>query len=287
MEAPFVSVIIPCYNHGKYLPEAFQSIWLQDYPNIEIIVVDDGSADDTKQVTEKYPEVKYIYQANQGLSAARNTGIKNSKGEFLVFLDADDWLLPEAIDTNLLYMRQDENIAFVSGAHEKVFIETGKIENEIQEINENHYWHLLQGNYIGMHATVMYRRSVFNEFLYDTTLKACEDYDLYLKISRKYSVSHHTKKIAAYRIHNSNMSGNTVLMLNSVLKVLERQKKNLNNKSEQKAFENGKKIWKEYYCTILYKEVVSKKLPFSKQTLFTFLQYQPVLALPYLKNHRR
>ncbi len=121
MNAPLVSVIIPCYNHGKYLPEAFESVWKQNYQNTEIIVVDDGSADDTKQITEKYQSVKYLYQSNQGLSAARNTGIKNSTGDFLIFLDADDWLLDDAIITNVNYMLQDEKIAFVSGAHEKVF----------------------------------------------------------------------------------------------------------------------------------------------------------------------
>jgi glycosyltransferase involved in cell wall biosynthesis len=286
MQQPLVSVIIPCYNHGRYLPEAFESIWSQEYENVEIIVVDDGSTDDTKQVADKYPSVKYVYQLNKGLSEARNTGIKNSEGQFLIFLDADDWLLPNAINTNLSYMNQFEEIAFVSGAHEKIFIDTGKIIDEFQEVTSNHYWHFLQGNYIGMHATVMYRRSVFNQFLFDTGLKACEDYDLYLKISRNHPVFHHTTKIAAYRIHSSNMSGNIPFMLDSVLAVLDRQKGNLRNNSERKAFENGKKTWKKYYCKMLFNEARLKKLPFSQQRLFTFLKHQPKLALSYIVNHK-
>lgn len=286
MNYPLVSVIIPCYNHGRYLKDAFESVWTQSYPNIEIIVVDDGSTDNTREVTESSNNVKYIYQSNQGLSAARNTGIKNSSGKFLVFLDADDWLLPGAVQTNVQFIMQDDSLAFVSGAHQKIFVETGKIVDEIEEINSNHYWHLLQGNYIGMHATVMYRRSVFDEFLYDTTLKACEDYDLYLNITRKYPVLHHTKKIAGYRLHNSNMSGDRVLMLETVLKVLVRQKKKLNNNWEKKAFENGKKVWKKYYSSILYKEVMLKKLPFSTHILYTLLQHWPRLAISYIINYK-
>lgn len=282
MDHPLVSVIIPCYNHGRYLPEAFKSVWSQHYPNTEIIVVDDGSTDNTREITKNSAGVKYIHQNNKGLSAARNTGIKNSKGEFLIFLDADDWLLPGAIQTNLDCIRQDKRLAFVSGAHQKVFIETGKTVDEIEEITSNHYCHLLQGNYIGMHATVMYRRRIFNEFLYDTSLRACEDYDLYLKISRKHPVIHHSWKIAAYRIHDTNMSANRILMLNTVLKVLNRQKNSLNNKSEKKAFQNGKTVWKKYYCPILYDEEILKKLPFSAQVLLTLLKHQPKLGLKYI-----
>ena len=282
---PLVSVIIPCFNHGRYVVEALESIWAQAYPATEGIVVDNGSTDNTKEILEKIQGVKYIYQKNQGLSAARNTGIKNSKGNFLIFLDADDWLLPRSIETNIRLLQSNKTLAFVSGAHEKIFVETGKIEEEFQKIDSDHYLHLLQGNYIGMHATVTYRRSVFNEFLFDITLRACEDYDLYLNISRKYPVLHHTKKIAAYRIHTFNMSGNIQMMLFTVLKVLDRQKDNLRTNSEKKAYKNGQKIWKEYYCSLLYKKISSTQLFFNTEALATLIKYQPELGLKYiLKN---
>lgn len=83
--SPLVSIIIPCYNHGKYLANAIQSIYSQTYQYFEIIVVDDGSIDNTKSVCEEHPNVEYIYQKNSGLSSARNTGIKYAKGNFLVF----------------------------------------------------------------------------------------------------------------------------------------------------------------------------------------------------------
>src|SRR5215218_5526383 len=86
-----VSVIITTYNHSHYLPQAISSVLRQDFQNKEIIVVDDGSKDNTKEIVAQYPQVRYIYQTNKGLSAARNTGIDNSTGEYLIFLDADDW----------------------------------------------------------------------------------------------------------------------------------------------------------------------------------------------------
>jgi glycosyltransferase involved in cell wall biosynthesis len=279
---PLVSVIIPCYNHGAYLNEAFGSIQKQNYPAIEVIVVDDGSEDDTKQVTLSSPGVKYVYQANAGLSAARNTGIRHSTGEYLIFLDADDWLYPGAVETNLNYLLQDERLAFVSGAHDKVFTDTGTVKEEMVEIASNHYQHLLQGNYIGMHATVMYRRWVFDEFQYDVTLRRCEDYDLYLKIARKYPVVHHTEKIAAYRLHTSNMSGNIPAMLSTVLEVLKRQEDNLKSEAERQSYIKGGKVWKEYYCAELYQKLRKKKVPVSLTALNTLLRYRYRLYIKFL-----
>ena len=114
---PLVSVIIPCYNHGRYLAYAIDSVLTQNYDRIEIIVIDDGSVDDTAMVAKKYDQVIYYYQTNQGLSASRNRGVELSKGDFIVFLDADDWLLPNAIQLNLQKLQQHPEAALVSGAH--------------------------------------------------------------------------------------------------------------------------------------------------------------------------
>lgn len=279
---PLVSVIIPCYNHGAYLPEAFASIRQQEYPAIEVIVVDDGSTDNTREVTVRSAGVKYIYQRNQGLSAARNTGIRYAKGEMLVFLDADDWLLPGAIETNVRYLQQNEKLAFVSGAHDKVFVDTGLVKEEAQEVSANHYCQLLQGNYIGMHATVMYRRWVFDALQYDVSLKSCEDYDLYLNIARNFPVAHHTQKIAAYRLHTSNMSANIPMMLKTVLQVLNRQQNRLRTPDEEQAYKKGHTIWKTYYTKELYQKLLHKKISASKEVYLTFLKNHPILFLKYM-----
>jgi len=279
---PKVSVIIPCFNHGSYLSEAVESVWMQNYPATEVIVVNDGSTDNTEEIARQIAGIKYIYQKNQGLSAARNTGIRNSTGEFFIFLDADDWLLAGAIDININYLIQNEALAFVSGAHEWFTVEDGKSIDVAREINGDHYLHLLQGNYIGMHATVMYRRWVFDYFLFDETLMACEDYDLYLKIARKFAVSHHMHKIAAYRIHKTNMSWNIPMMLSNALQVLGRQKESLQTTREKHAYKNGLKIWKEYYSSELYTGLSNNKFPVTLKGLLLLVKLKPKRGLKYL-----
>jgi glycosyltransferase involved in cell wall biosynthesis len=273
-----VSVIITCYNHSQYLNQAINSVRCQTYKNIEIIVVDDGSTDATKSVARQNADVNYIYQHNQGLSAARNTGIKHSKGEFLMFLDADDFFYENAISINLGHIISNEKLAFVSGSHNIVYTITGKIQPVIKNVSDHHYIHLLKGNYIGMHASVMYRRWVFNEFLFDTSLKACEDYDIYLKITSKYPVLHHAHVIAAYCMHHSNMSGNISLMLESAVTVLKRQKNKLYNDAEITAYQEGLKNWKSYYIQELEKKLFTTK-SFSLNEYLTLLKYDSNLTL--------
>lgn len=257
MHNSIISVIVPCYNHGRYLQEAIDSVRMQENVTTEIVVVDDGSSDNTKEVATANKGVKYVYQKNGGLSNARNTGIKHATGDYFLFLDADDWLLPGALQTNLKLLEAHPEAAFVSGGHEKVFTATGKKLVEDIVVTENHYQHLLQGNYIGMHATVLYRRWAFEHLRFDESLKACEDYDVYLKIARQHPVIHHTKLIAAYRIHGHNMSGNIRLMLNSAKLVLLRQKPHLRSNAEIEALANGMKVWRNYYADQLLQQIKS------------------------------
>ena len=263
-----VSVIIPCYNHGHYLPEAIESVLGQTYGQVEVVVVDDGSTDNTREAAARYPQVRYVHQHNQGLSATRNTGVRHSRGELLVFLDADDWLYPQALETNVRYLLQHEDAAFVSGAFARVLVEENLTREEAREIKSDHYWHLLRGNYIGMPAVMMYRRWAFNEFLFDVSAPdSCGDYDLSLRVARKYPVVHHTEKVAAYRIHASNMSSNIPVMLSSTLKVLKRQEAELKTEQEKKAYAKGKIIWTDYYCNELYQKLRSGKAAVNKASL--------------------
>jgi len=284
-KSSLVSVIIPCYNHGHYLPVAIESVLQQTHPIVEIIVVDDGSTDNTKQVAQGYAKVKYIRQKNQGLSASRNTGIKNCSGDWVIFLDADDWLYPDAIETNLHYLRQNEQAAFVSGSYDNVDEAKNIIAECKVEINANHYQHFLHYNYVGMISTVLYRRWIFDEFLFDETLKACEDYDLYLKIARKYPVIHHTEKIAAYRKHSSNMSLDFEVMLASALSVLQRQKDLLQTSAETEAYKRGQLFWRRYYAMKSYLRVRSAKTKLFKRDLSFLLKARPYLFFKFIVVH--
>ena len=247
---PLVSVIIPSYNHARYIGRAIQSVLAQTGADWEIVVVDDGSIDDTRAVVAKYPEATYVYQKNQGLSAARNTGTGVSRGTLLVFLDADDRLLPGALEAGMCSCAANPDAGFVSGRHVRVDPSGETIAREENpQPDSDHYLALLRGNYIGMHATVMYRRDILQAAGgFDVRLPACEDYDLYLRIARDFPVSIHHQMVAEYWIHDSNMSNDVGLMLATVLGVLLKQRPHTSDDPRRKlALEEGISIWKKYY----------------------------------------
>lgn len=286
---PKVSVVITCFNHGHFLGEAIRSVLRQTYQPIEIVVVDDGSTDNTSAVAASFPAVKYVYQKNAGLSAARNTGVTESIGKYLVFLDADDWLYDEAIAINLNFLKRHKNCVFVSGDHHKVDRWKNVIPGDAaRHVEKNHFVELLRGNYIGMHATVMYHRIVFSEFQFDTTLQACEDYDLYLRVAKKYHVCSHDHKIAAYRIHDTNMSKDIPMMVSNIERVLARQKPEL-TKKELEAVEEGLHSWRLYYANKLFERVKENykqngALPVEREFRF-LLRHTPVKILKYVARH--
>jgi glycosyltransferase involved in cell wall biosynthesis len=245
-----VSVVIPCYKQAGFLAEAIESVLAQSHPHLEVIVVDDGSPDDTSDVAALYPRVRCIRQENQGLSAARNTGIRESKGEFLVFLDADDRLTPKALESGVQHLRQCPSAAFVAGRHRNIAIDGSPLPTRQRpDIGRDHYVELLRANYIGCPATVMYRRAVFDDVLgFDATVNPASDYDLYLRIARKFATSLHTEIVAEYRKHGDSMSNNHQLMLNHIARVLQSQLKEVSgNRRHEEACRTGIKFYQHLY----------------------------------------
>ncbi len=220
-----ISVIIPCYKQARYLREAIESVLAQTYPYFEIIVVDDGSPDDTPDIAKGYSGIRYVRQNNQGVSAARNTGISESKGDYLIFLDADDRLLPTALQTGLSCLDDHPEFAFASGHIRLISSDGSPLPSPEQScIERDHYLTLLQGNYIWTPAAVIFRRSVFEfGFVYDTSFSGSADWDLYLRISRSLAVSCHGNVVAEYRVHGAGMTSDSGLMLKECLAVLRAQ----------------------------------------------------------------
>jgi glycosyltransferase involved in cell wall biosynthesis len=255
---PLVSVIITSYNQARFLGDAIESILTQTYSQFEVIVVDDGSTDNALEVVARYPRPRYIRQDNQGLSAARNTGLRESNGAYVVFLDADDRLLPIALETGVNCLRAHPKCGFVSG-HYSVIKSDGspKPLRQVPCVERDHYHALLCKNYIGMHATVMYRRDIFESIgKFNTSLRACEDYDLYLRIAARVPIYCHDKLIAEYRQHDANMSRNHQLMLESALSVLQSQRKYVKGHKEyEKAYRTGIKFWHSLFGDPLVTEV--------------------------------
>mgnify|MGYP006281647593 CR=1 FL=1 len=225
-----ISVIITCYNHGRYLGKAIQSVKSQGIDDVELIVVDDGSTDNTSDVASEFSGIQYLWQENEGLSSARNTGFHASRGEYVVFLDADDWLLPEALQTVAGHAEASSSPGILIGGHVKAYDTPSGIshgEPYAPDLGKDPYASLLQSNVVEMHAAVAYRRDVLQAINgFDETLPAAEDYDVLLRIARDYpeSVRCYSEPVAAYRRHGANMTGNPALMLESTLDVLRRHR---------------------------------------------------------------
>ena len=125
MTDPLVSVIIPVYNGGRYLRAALESVFAQTYRPFEVIVVDDGSSDDSGVIAQSFPDVRYIHQTNQGVAAARNNGIDAAQGEFFAFLDQDDVWTPEKLKLQITQLLSDPELGYTL-TQQQFFLEPGE-----------------------------------------------------------------------------------------------------------------------------------------------------------------
>jgi SAM-dependent methyltransferase len=252
-DGALVSIVIVCYNQARYLAEAIESALAQLYQPVEILVVDDGSTDETPAVVQGFQSIRYVHQVNRGLPAARNIGLRSSTGDFVAFLDADDRLLPNAVQAGLECFRECPEAAFVFGRFQNIYRDGSPAPTAAEEfIEQEHYLHLLQGNFIGMHGTVLYRRAALAATGgFDETLRACEDYELYMRTARTFPIRGYRELVAEYRKHDTNMSRDPVFMLKSVLGVLNRERTCIHDARHRAALETGVRVWKEYYGKLL------------------------------------
>lgn len=219
-----VAVVIPTFNYARFLQPALDSVFAQTVAPSEVIVVDDGSDDCPEAVLAAHPGVRFIRQPHLGLGAARNTGWRAATSEFVMFLDADDRLRPEAIAVNLEQFASYPECALVYGAYATLKLATGSAEQVTFETpGPDPVAGFLRGNRIGMHGAVMYRREVLEELGgFDTDLPACEDYELYLRAVFRYPMACEPAVLADYVRHDQNMSLDSARMLRSALAVLRR-----------------------------------------------------------------
>jgi glycosyltransferase involved in cell wall biosynthesis len=179
-----VSIIIPTYNYGRYISEAIESALAQTYPNIEIIVIDDESTDNTKDIVKKYQQVKYVYQKHKGQrtpASAMNKGITISKGKYIICLAADDKLHPTYVEKCLKVIRKDKRIGFVWTATQMF----GACNEILLPCIFHHGFSIFRGTG-GQFGAAMVRREVYEDVgLYDESLPALEDWDMAIRICRK------------------------------------------------------------------------------------------------------
>ncbi|MFH1776941.1 MAG: glycosyltransferase [Candidatus Omnitrophota bacterium] len=217
-----VSVIIPLYDQKQYVSEAIESVVTQTYPNIELIVVNDGSTDDPYSVLEKYnTKIKLVNQKNRGLAAARNTGIQNSSGDYLQFLDADDCLHPEKIRLQLEFTtKQGATVSYCEIAQYDQNSQHQYI-NYVGEVKDMfvhlyNFWYIYP---VPIHS-LLFKRDIFEKFgLFDEKLKACEDrYFLSKLILQGVRFAYFPLIGGVRRKHKYNMNNNKLHIIKNTIK---------------------------------------------------------------------
>ena len=220
-----VTIVIPCYNHGCFLPDAIESARAQTYPSVEIIVVDDGSTDDTPKVAARYPNVRCLHQANQGLPAARNAGWRAGRGRFVIFLDADDRLLPHAVDVGVAALLAHPDAAMAVGLERRIAADGSPLPTPRRaRVEREHYAALLRRCWIVVSTAIHRREALVAVGGFDPTLRFAEDYDLYLRQTRRFPIVDHYTEVSEYRQHAGTLSRNIEPMLAHTLRVLSRHR---------------------------------------------------------------
>ncbi len=186
---PVVSVIIPTFNRSHLLGKTLNSVLAQSFKDIEIVVIDDASTDQTQDLLSKYPSLKtIILDVNHGVSYARNRGIEISKGRYICFLDSDDLWEPKKLEIQTQWM--DEHTEFAASQTEEIWIRNGVRINPREKHKKYSGDIFLQSLplCIVSPSSVMIRTNILKEIGgFDTKLPACEDYDLWLRMSAKLS----------------------------------------------------------------------------------------------------
>jgi glycosyltransferase involved in cell wall biosynthesis len=244
---PKVSVVIPTYNRAHLIPRAIQSVLNQTYQDLEIVVVDDGSTDNTEELIKNFKDerIRYILNSkNKGASAARNTGIKASNGNYIAFQDSDDEWFPDKLEQQMEVFRDapPEIGVVYSGlyrieADKKIYLPSNRFTQKEGNIHNE----LLKGNFVGT-PTVLIKKECFeNTKYFDESLLAYEEWELWIEISKHYLFKYINKPLLrAYSTPNSvNLNQNNTLKAHEII-----IKKHLDD------FSKNKRILSEHYFSL-------------------------------------
>jgi len=222
---PEVSIIIPTYNSAQYLTDAIDSVLGQTVGDLEVLVIDDGSTDNTESVMRRYAgSVRYIRQENRGVAAARNRGIAESLGRYVAFLDADDTWLPDKLERqiNALGARPDKRFCYTA------FTLVTADLSPLGIVRSNRHGAaledlLMNGNVVGSICTVLCERSLFETSGgFDQGLSQCADWDMWVRLAALTEFLYLYQPTVTYRQHDSNMSHNAPLLEHDSLRVLKK-----------------------------------------------------------------
>ena len=286
-----VSVVVPCYNQANFLPEAIESVLAQTYGRVEVVVVNDGSTDDTAAVASRYERVRCISQLNGGQGAARNEGLKRATGEYVLFLDSDDRLLPDALEIGMQCLASRPGCVFAAGRCVYIGPAGGRRHTTYRPvIDRNHYLNLLITNHIWTPGTVLFRTAVVRRLGgFKTTVSGAEDYDLYLRIARNHRIWCHENVVTEYRQHDTNFSRRPGSMLRSTLDVIDAQRgylrgDKLAERALRRAISKAHRMYGEPLVNSIRKQVRAHEWRQAVSALAALLQYYPTGLLKHARR---
>ncbi|MDD5680406.1 MAG: glycosyltransferase family A protein [Candidatus Omnitrophica bacterium] len=226
---PKVSVVIPAYNCERFISTAIESVLNQTYGDYEIIVVNDGSTDKTDEILSGYTsKIKKIYQPNKGPAEARNTGVANSEGEYIAFLDQDDAWLPDKLRMQVEVMGKNDKLGLVYTdtyiLKDKEFSISDRPCRRSFQIRQPHRGSVLEylflDNFIAT-SSVMVRKECFSEIgMFDPSVVPSEDYDRWLRIAAAYEMDFMNVPLVKFRDHIAAFAGNKIVTLTHIIDVL-------------------------------------------------------------------
>ncbi|HBR15679.1 MAG TPA: hypothetical protein DD723_09130 [Candidatus Omnitrophica bacterium] len=230
---PIVSVIIPSYNCAKYLPEALDSVVAQTYQDYEVIIINNGSSDNTEQIVQSYiqrfgPRFRYIYQENSGVSCARNAGIQTAQGKYLAMLDADDKWYPHRLAEGIKVIESAEDIGLVHARSMRI-TETGEqigsVQRDTRYLTGWIFEHVFLRRANISCPTVLLKKECCDKVdLFDEHLSmlGSEDRELWMRIAQKYRIVFIDDILSYYRVRKGSMSRNNQRMLKAQLYVVDK-----------------------------------------------------------------
>ena len=218
---PLVSVIIPTYNSADFLTEAVASVLNQTWRGFEIVVVDDGSTDGTPERVRRYDDkVRYFYKKNGGPSSARNMGVREATGVYVAFLDADDVWEPEKLRVQIQLVSEHPEIKLVCTGFALMGRRRAR-ERKLKRDRMGNLFPLLYSNSFVRTSTVLMAKSCFQDVgFFDERYRSAEDYDLWLRVARRYPIAYIKQTLVRYRKHEDNVSLDKITLRRNALDVL-------------------------------------------------------------------
>lgn len=246
-----VTVVIPSYNAAAFLRETIETAQAQTHAAAEVIVVDDGSRDDSAAIADACAGVRVLRQPNQGVAAARNAGLRVATGDFVVFLDADDRLLPHAIETGLAALAAHPASGFVYGTSRVIGSDGSVLPRPPRpHVADASYRTFLEGDAMVPPSCALFRRALvevvggFRQQHFPT-----EDYDLCLRIARHHPIHCHNQVVTEYRRHGDNASSQPTRLLRALFSTLDSQRPDVAGDAALEAsIERGRAHWVETFA---------------------------------------